>query len=247
MRSASRDGINRTMRASGWLARMPDAFCHDVLSRCHLRSFSAGEAIFRTGDPPGGIYGLVSGLVSVNAAMPDAAAQMVHIGLPGAWTGEGCFMTGQPRRGELRAMSHCQMLHLPLTAMEELAAQDSRAIRAFGVISILGVDVLIRIIHDLQKANAAQRIASVLHRLSDDGARPVPVSQEQLAEATSASRKVVNASLRRFADSGWIEKRRGYRSVIVLDEAALREFAEHGDIDSSGASRYDTCMDKTDE
>lgn len=81
MRSASRIRIEITMRANDWLARMPDALFQDDLSLCHLRSVSAGKGIFRTRDRPGGIRGRSSGLVFVNAEMPDAAAQMMHIGL----------------------------------------------------------------------------------------------------------------------------------------------------------------------
>lgn len=215
------------MRGAGWLSLMPPAFGDEVLSRSTLRSFSAGEAVFRAGDPVGGIFGLVSGAVSVNSAMPGALPQLIHLGLPGAWTGEGCFMTGQPRRGELRALGDIQMMHLSLAIMEEMAARDGRAIRAFGTISLLGVDLLIRVIHDLQKAGPGRRIASVLHRMSHEGSRPVPLTQEQIAEASGTSRKVVNAWLRRFSERDWIARPTGYRFVTVKDNNALASFAEN--------------------
>ena len=120
-------------------------------------------------------------------------------------------MTGHPRRGELGALGAVWMMHLPLVTMEDMAARDSRAIRAFGTINLLGVDLLIRVIHDLQKVSPGQRIASVLHRMSDKGRRPVPLTQEQIAEATATARKVVNAWLRRFSDRNWIARPAGYR------------------------------------
>lgn len=79
-------------------------------------------------------------------------------------------MTGQPRPGELRAMPPRLILHHPQTSVQELETKEKRAVR------ILGVDVLIRIFHGLQKANAAQRIASVLNRFSDGCARFLSVT-----------------------------------------------------------------------
>ncbi|SQI42959.1 Uncharacterised protein [Serratia plymuthica] len=38
--------------------------------------------------------------------------------------------------------------------------------RAFGVISILGSDSLLRVVNDLQKKDVSARVASVLHRMS---------------------------------------------------------------------------------
>lgn len=135
-------------------------------------------------------------------------------------------MTGQPRRGELRALTAAQMMHVPLPAMEEMARRDPQSIRAFGVISILGVDVLIRVVHDLQKRDVDRRIASVLQRLSWTSGMPIPLSQSEVGTMANASRKQVNATLQRFAAMGLVEKQSSYRSVIVTDANALRRYAE---------------------
>ncbi|WP_425359651.1 Crp/Fnr family transcriptional regulator [Enterovirga rhinocerotis] len=214
------------LRSTGWLALVPPTFADEVLRRSILASFGPNEAMFRFGDPPGGIYGLVSGALTVNSAPPDAVPQLIHLGLQGAWTGEGSFMTGQPRRGELRALSPVQMMHLPLAEMERLAGNDVRAAKAFGTITVLGVDVLIRVIHDLQKRDADKRIAAVVHRLAGVPTQAIPLSQTELGIMANASRKQVNAALQRFAASGWLAKGTGYRAVSVIDPRALRAFSE---------------------
>lgn len=225
MPATQRLNADQVMSSAGWLPLMPEAFRADVLRRSVLKSYAPGEAVFRIGDPPGGIFGLVSGCLSVNSAAPHAAPQPVHIGEPGAWTGEGCFLTGQPRRGEMRALTHVQMLHLPLAAMEEMAAADPAAIRAFGTIAVLTVDVLIRIAHDLQIRNIDRRVASVLVRLSGAAGAAIPLSQADIGSMANASRKRVNTALQRFAEAGWLDKQNAYRSVSITDFPALRAFA----------------------
>lgn len=222
----SRGEAERIMRRSGWLAHMPEAFQADLLHEALLLRFAPGELIFRHGDPLGGIYGLVCGIVTVNAAAVGATPRLIHLGIPGTWGGEGCFLTRQPRRVELRTSSETWLMHVPLEAMERLAARDPLASRAFGAIATFNADILQRTVHDLQKRNPARRIASVLQRAASPHAS-VPLSQADLGTMANASRQQVNAAIRQFASTGWV--RSGYRSIAVLQPQALQRFAESDD------------------
>ncbi|CAI1905876.1 Uncharacterised protein [Serratia fonticola] len=54
-------------------------------------------------------------------------------------------------------------MHVPLDTMEHMAQADPENIRAFGVISVMPSDALLRVVHDLQKKDVSARIASALH------------------------------------------------------------------------------------
>jgi CRP-like cAMP-binding protein len=209
---------------SGWLTHVPKAFRAQLLQRAILVRFAADEPIFRFGDPAGGIYGLVAGTVTVNSAPPGTTPRLIHLGIPGAWAGEGSFMTGQPRRGELRALGETWMMHVPLDAMEEMADGDPGAVRAFGIISILNIDVLIRVVHDLQKRDASRRIASILQRAAWLGEVPIPLSQADIGIMANASRQQVNAAMQLFSEAGWLKH--NYRSIVVMKPQALRQYSE---------------------
>lgn len=224
MPDITRQEAEKILCESGWLAHLPETFRIQLLNRAILLKFESNQPIFRFGDPVGGIYGLVTGTVTVNSAPPGATPRLIHLGIPGAWTGEGCFMTGQPRRGELRALGETWMMHVPLASMEQLAAHNPNVVRAFGAISVLGIDVLIRVIHDLQKRDAGRRIAAVLHRAAGIGDVPIPLSQAELAVMANVSRQQVNVALQRFSASGWVEQ--NYRAVTVTDPQALHDYAE---------------------
>lgn len=229
MAEMKRAEAERIVRRNGWLSHMPQAFCTDLLKQALLLKFAPGQVVFRHGDPLGGIYGLVTGIITVNTAAPEATPRLIHLGISGAWAGEGCFITGQPRRMELRALGEAWLMHVPLEAMEQVAARDPPALRAFAAITMFNVDVLFRIVHDLQKQNPHRRIASVLQRVAWHGRVPVPLSQSNLATMANASRQQVNQAIRRFSKAGWL--RSGYRSLTVLHPRALQLFAE-GDDDS---------------
>lgn len=213
--------------SSGWLLHQPEAFRAEVLRRSILLKFAPDEAVYRVGDELGGIYGLVSGTVAIRIAPSMAMPLLVHLGVPGMWTGEGCFISRQLRRLEMRAVDEVWMLHLPLDAMDQIAAKMTEATLCFSNILMMSVDVLIRIIHDLQKPDAARRIASVLQRSGRIGDQPIRLSQVELGAMANASRKQVNAALKRFAEKGWVSHT--YRSIKITDADALRHFADQED------------------
>ena len=220
----SRADAERIISESGWLAQTSEAFRTALLQNARLLNLKAGHIIFRPGDPAGGIYGLVSGTVTVNTAPPDATPKLIHIAMPGGWTGEDSFMTGKTRRIELFVHSEAWVMHVPLDAMERMAASDPNNIRAFGIMSILAADKLLRIVHDLQKKSVSARLASVLHRLAWTKNAPISISQEKLGILASTSRKQVNMTIRDFVKVGWIKT--GYGAITVTNPVALQRHAD---------------------
>lgn len=224
MAHMSRENAEHIVCKRGWLSKMPEAFRKRLLQHAQLVRFDAGQLIFQPGDPAGGIYGMIAGTVVVSTAPPDAKPRLIHLALPGGWTGEDSFLTGQPRRIELVAQSETWAMHVQLEAMELMAQADPENIRAFGAISVMASDSLLRIVHDLQKKNASARIASVLHRMSWTTDMPVCVSQNNLSIIANTSRKQANSIVQQFAAAGWVEVH--YRAITVINPSALRQHAE---------------------
>lgn len=224
MRQISRVEADTIMGERGWLPLLPKAFQTAVLQRSILQQFAPGETVFRLDDPAGGVYGLVAGTVSISLAPAGATPRLILLGAPGYWTGEGCFLTRQPRRGELRALVETTMLHLPLDALDQLAARDPAVVHHVAVMLMMNVEFLFRVIHDLQKPEADRRIASVLQRTTWIGETPIPLTQNEVGIMANASRKQVNAAIKRFSEAGWLSNT--YRSITITNPGALRRFAE---------------------
>ncbi|WP_377844133.1 Crp/Fnr family transcriptional regulator [Bosea sp. UC22_33] len=224
MERVSKAYAEHVMSERGWLPLVPETFRTEVLRRSQLLHFAPGEPVFHLGDPPGGVYGLVAGTVSASLAPADATPRLILLGVPGHWTGEGCFLTRKPRRGELRAVIETTMLHLPLDAMDQMAARDPAVVHHVALMLMMTVEFLFRVIHDLQKPEADRRIASVLQRTTWIGEAPIPLTQSEVGVMANASRKQVNAAIKRFAEAGWLTNT--YRSIAITNPEALRRFAE---------------------
>ena len=227
-KTITRSQADEIMARHGWLSTEGADFRQEVLQRAQLIRVGARQIVYHFGGELGGLYGLVRGVIAVGASPPDSAPRLTMIGAIGNWTGEGCFLTGEPRRLELRTVSDCLLMHLPLHQMEEMAKNDPNAIRAFARLLMANVDELLHVIHVLQYADPARRIAAMLLRAgSRIGERPLALSQASIGEMSNTSRKQVNAALARFAEAGWLKH--SYSAVTILDAARLHELAA-GDV-----------------
>ena len=149
----------------GWLSLTPQSFQRDVLDRCFLVRFEAGEFIYVVGDPPGGMFGLVSGGVSVSIAPGERGPYFAHFARPGTWMGEAAAITGQSRRVGLSATRDTELLHLPLQEIREIVEKNPEAWRLFALITIGHLDMAIGASDDLMIRDHVKRCVAVLLRL----------------------------------------------------------------------------------
>ena len=220
--SRSRDILS----AIGWLSGQPEEFQAEIFKRAVPVKFSAGDVLYRVGEPPGGIYGIVTGAVIVSVAPRSAAPHLLHLLTPGSWIGEGAFLSRDPRRIGLQAAIDSSAVYLPLDSMDQIAGRDPMATRRFTQILIMNLDIVLRAFYDLQEPDEYRRIARALRRVAALENTPVPLAQAALGMLSNASRKTVNAALRQFSEAGWVAT--AYRSVTVTDLEGLTRFAEGG-------------------
>ena len=219
-----REDADSIVRNNGWLSSLSFAFQDEVLRSATLQAYEPGKVIYRQGDEPGGIYGLVAGNFSINTAPPGGRPKLIHFSMPGYWTGEGCFFTRQPRRMELRAILPTWVMHLPLTQMDRIAYEDPQLIRNFSLILMHSIDMSIRIMNDLQHSDPKVRIAAVLSRALSSGSPALNLTQEQLGEMTCTSRGQANRILGDFEKRGWVKC--SYGSILIVDAASIQAFAD---------------------
>jgi CRP-like cAMP-binding protein len=220
--SRARDVLSRI----GWLSRQPEPFQDEVFRRSVPVRYAAGDVVYRQGDPLGGIFGVVSGAVIASVAPGKSIPQILHMLTPGGWTGEGPFLSREPRRLELRAALDTNALYLPLEAMDQMVARDPQALRNFVQIVMINLDIVLRASYDLQDPDEHRRIARALRRVMVLENTPIPLAQAALGILANTSRKTVNSVLQRFEKSGWVK--RGYRSITITNMKRLAHFAESG-------------------
>lgn len=189
--------------------------------------FAPGDVVYRHGDPLGGIYGLVAGVVTATTAPPVATPRLLHVGRPGFWVGEGCFLSREPRRVGVQAVEESWMIHLPLEALDQMERTDPIIVRRVVQILMMNLDILVAAFYELHNPDEHRRVAAALRRITVTENTPIPLSQTELGMMSNTSRKQVNAALKSFADAGWLT--RGYRSITIKDLEGLQRFSGGGD------------------
>jgi CRP/FNR family cyclic AMP-dependent transcriptional regulator len=212
----------------GWLSLTPSSFRDAVLDRSLTLSAAAGETIYNVGDPPGGLYGLISGSLGISIAPGENGPYLAHFIRPGTWVGEGAAVTGRPRQVGLAATRACQLLHLPLHGVQEILHEDPTAWRFIALLTNLHLDTAIGAADDLMIRDHVQRVIAILLRLggcrswspTDEASIDVHVSQHDLAHLANIARTTAGSVLRTLASEGHIDH--SYGNIRILAPDALK-------------------------
>lgn len=212
----------------GWLSMTPPSFQGAVLDRCRLQRFEAGQSIFMAGDPPGGMFGLVSGGLAISIAPGERGPYFAHLARPGVWFGESSAITQQPRRIGLTATRDTQLLHLPLPKINEIVAKDPAAWRLFALVTSEHIDMAIGACDDLMIRDHVKRCVAILLRLGgcrysspkDTSQAEIDLRQEEIATLANVARTTAGSILRRLETTGHIQQ--SYRRIRILAPDSLR-------------------------
>jgi CRP/FNR family transcriptional regulator, cyclic AMP receptor protein len=225
---ASIEQAYEVVARQGWLSTTPPSFRQQVLDQTQLQDLKAGVRIYSVGDPPGGMYGLVSGGLGISIAPGERGPFLAHFAQPGTWLGEAAAFTERPRQIGLTVTRDTQMLHLPLHSIREIVTRDPGAWRFFGLAAIAHNSVAIGAADDLLIRDHVKRFIAVLlrlggcrlHTLPESAPIEIDVSQDDLAALANLSRTTAGSILRRFSTAGQLEV--SYRRIRILAPDALR-------------------------
>jgi CRP/FNR family cyclic AMP-dependent transcriptional regulator len=214
--------------AGTFLAKLREDERAALLALGGVRSYPTGAALMFQDEPDDRILFLLAGRTKVARIEQDGRELMLDIRDPGDLLGELAFIDGAPRAANVTALEPVQALamsagslraHLESTpriavVLLEVVARrfrESSANRAqFGVADTLG--------------RVAARILELADRYGEEGPEGTyvesPLSQEDLAAWTGASRAAVAEALRSLRELGWLETDR--RRLTVRDSGALR-------------------------
>ena len=171
----------------GWLSFTPPGFQKNVLARIQTREFRKGEAVYRAGDPPGGLWVVLSGAVELELPPPDDAPHFVHLAAPGFWFGEWPLIWDKPRRLTVIATGPSTLATLPLAECRAMLEAEPAAWRWVALLSTMSSDLAAGIVSDLLVARPGQENRG---GIAARRGRPKPCvrSRQNLHPSTSARR-----------------------------------------------------------
>jgi CRP/FNR family transcriptional regulator, cyclic AMP receptor protein len=134
----------------GWLSQQSPAFQRDILAMARLVQAKRGEWIFAVNDPPGGIYGVISGGIGIEGSGPYNLPRLGHVLRRGSWLGHGPILSGGGRRVQgMRALEDSELVYVPLAALRQLIGEDPEAARRVGQMADGGSQLATRVVSDL--------------------------------------------------------------------------------------------------
>jgi CRP/FNR family transcriptional regulator, cyclic AMP receptor protein len=213
---------------AGFLGALSPEQVRSLRSRAVPRSFRKGQAVFHEGGSSDRVVVLVKGRVKVSTTTAEGKEIVLAFRGPGDLLGELSAIDGQPRSASVEAIERVEAL--------AVAAPDFRAFLVdHPELGLMLLEMLGRRLRDADRKrveygahDTVGRVAARLLELAEEygeedpkGIRiGLPISQEELAGWTGASREAVSRALQTLRSAGWVVTER--RRITVCDPEALR-------------------------
>jgi CRP/FNR family cyclic AMP-dependent transcriptional regulator len=201
----------------------------DLRDAGRLRRWERGATVMNEGETADWVLVLTSGRVKVSSHTESGTEVVLAVRGPGALLGDMSAIDGEARSGTVTA----------LEPVEGLVVHDFAGyLHDHGRVAVLLMRLLIARLRDADRKrveygafDTTARVATRLVELAERYGEPtsggvkvaLPLSQDELAGWTGASREPDSKALRSLRDRGLIET--GRRRVIVYDLEGLRRRA----------------------
>lgn len=215
----------------GFLGKLDPSDVAALTAWGQARRFRRGAMLFHEGADAEQVLIVRSGRVKVASYTADGKEVVLAVRGPGELLGELSAIDGEPLSASASALEPVEVLSVP--------AEDFRTF--LGMRPKVAMTMLQAVSRKLRDADrkriefgAHDTVGRVCHRLvelaerfgerSGDALRiSLPLSQQELAGWTGASREAVSKALHQLRSRGYIETAR--RGITVLDLAALQKRA----------------------
>jgi len=196
------------------------------------RSVEAQSYLVREGDAPDRCAVIISGYAIRHKLTGDGARQILAIHIPGeAVDFQNMFL--EEADHNVQMLSRGDVAEIPRQPLEALTLSRSEVGRAILLTTLVEASIFREWTLNIGRRDARSRIAHLLcefaYRLAAQGMEPVrdyelPMTQEQLADATGLTAVHVNRVLKSLAADGLIERDR--RVIRFPDWQRLRDVGD---------------------
>lgn len=186
---------------------------------------SAGDVLFRPGDPCRGFLAVLSGAVKVGLTAANGREIVLYRVRPGEICLQtfSCLVAGAAYAAEGVADEPLEAILIPPGAFDRLMAEDE-AFRTAVLASVAGrFGDFEQVVQTLAFTGLEARIAAALLRLAD-GSGEVHATHAELAAEIGSAREAVSRQLGLMARSGVVDLARG--RIRLQRPTALRRLAE---------------------
>lgn len=214
---------------TSFLRQLAPADAEALTSRLRRRSVAKSQHLIHAGAAGDDVLLVLSGQVKLVAYGADGREVVIGIRGPGELIGEMAALGGQRRTATVVALDDVEVGLLTATELRDFLATHAGSERALIRVFIQRLTDADRARVDLATQDSVGRIAGRLLALATDHGAPVqggtrielPLTQDELASWTGATRETVSRALAMMRRLGWVGTEG--RRITVLDAEALRK------------------------
>jgi len=214
-----------------FLGSLDDADAADLRTLARRRVYPRGATVFNEGESSDRVAIVTDGRVKISYFTDEGREVMLAARGPGSLLGDLALIDNRPRSGTVTALEQVEALIVTSADFRRfLESHPSASLCLLGQLAARLREATRRQV-EFAAQDSIGRVAARLVELVDDhgeeteeGARiTLPLTQEELASWTGASREGVSRALQMFRTRGWITTHR--RGITVHDREALQKRA----------------------
>jgi CRP/FNR family cyclic AMP-dependent transcriptional regulator len=195
-----------------------------LLAVARRRRFARGDTVFHEGDLGDSVHLIDRGRVAIRVTTPAGDVATIRVLRDGMHFGDLAVVGPHRRSASTVALEKCETLEVSGNDIRAFADEHPSFQRAVTVVIAEQLRSQSALLLDALYLPAPKRLARrllELHELYDGG--EVPLTQDDLAGLSGATRQTVNQLLSEWREEGIVEIARG--RVAVLDRARLERAA----------------------
>lgn len=218
-------------------ARLDDSDVQAILTLdYHQQTLEPSAYIVREGEPPSRSCLLLSGFAYRHKTTAGGGRQIISVQIPGDFVDlEGALLNVADHN--LQALTRCEVAFIPRNAMRKLILNNPSVAAAMWVDTLIDASIYREWVLNVGRRDARSRIAHLLcefmRRLEVAGLAEqyrceLPMTQEQLGDATGLTPVHVNRVLKSLEQEGLIKRER--RVIQIPDWERLRHAGGFSDL-----------------
>ncbi len=210
------------------LEGVPDEEVHRLLSVARRRTFARNEVVFHQGDPAEAMHLIWSGRFAVRIKTAIGDATTVAILGQGDTFGElGLIDEARERSATVVALERAETRAIARGDLERLRREQPQVNELLLRLLAARIRRTNDLLAEALYVPADKRVLRRLRELADlygpeEGARVIPLTQEEIAELAGTSRATVNRVLRAEERAGSLELTRGRTTVLDASRIGSR-------------------------
>ncbi|MGH1374362.1 MAG: Crp/Fnr family transcriptional regulator [Cellvibrionaceae bacterium] len=223
--------VRDQLSSSGLFQDFPESAKKKLESLCRVQSIKNESAIYKIGDDPTALYGVIDGAVKLIGEAPTGKFFLYELVSPGQWFGENSAIDGAPRGQTAVAVGEVKVVSLLRKDLLDLLLSQPDLYQYFVRILCLRLRRAGKAIEETAFLSVSVRMAKTLlrmHRVREK--YRIKLSQDEIAASLGVTRQSIYRVLKDWKERGWVTM--SYGDVRIKEPSSLSRWVQQAQVAS---------------